>query len=94
MNKGQSIISIIVSIATLFASGAGVGFLYTQYSNANNKIINHEGRISSVEQIVKDMPEMKGDIRFVRDNLIRLMERQGIKTTEEIKQYATTTSKK
>ncbi len=93
MNKGQSLLGVImwatgISFALI---GSAYGLISTKFTGVNDKITGHEGRISTTEQIVKeDIPQLKSDMRFVRDNLIRLMERQGIRPVE----VATTTTKK
>ncbi len=69
--KGQGILSIIVSIAALLGTGTGVSFLYNQFSIANSTIIKHEGRISIVETRIERMP-------YLEAKLDRLLEKQGI----------------
>lgn len=93
MKKGQSTVTVIVSITTLLASSTGIGFLYNNVSRANDTIIDHESRVSKVEEVITCIPEIKGDVKIMNENLMKLMYSQGIKPVEQPKLIASSSPK-
>jgi hypothetical protein len=84
MKKGQSALTIILSVASVFASAGGIGYLYNDVSRAN--IVNAEQGedIATIQEAIKCIPEMKNDIRETRDNMIKLMASQGVNPVTRI----------
>ena len=82
-NKGQSLLAVLLTAGGIFLSfvAGTYAVISTRFASVNNNIVNHEGRISSVEAKIERIP-------IIESKIDKLLEERKIKY-----EYATTTAK-
>lgn len=89
--KGQIPLGVILAIGG--AVGGSVMWIYNLVTPIKEKVAEHSTNIAVIQEVIRELPEMKKNIKSTNDNLIRLMERQGISPVQRELLASTTTIK-